>query len=140
MTTDTDTGRVRASRWAPRAWWIVYVAVVIVGVALDDLRLRGVPSGARMAVSVVAGIALGAFWYRTNPRPLAHRLFPLACVFVVWMAFASFDFQAERLGPNLVIPGVLAGLVFAEVYVDLRPWGHQKRTALTSHKTTADLR
>jgi hypothetical protein len=126
--------------WVPRAGLIVYLAAVIVGVVLRHLRDDGVPAGARMAVSVVAGLALGVFWYRAHPRPLAQRLFPLACLAIVWMAFAAFDFQAENLGPNLVGVGILAGLVFAEVYADRRPWGHQKRTALTSKRTMADLR
>ncbi|MFL6062171.1 MAG: hypothetical protein ACJ72E_13130 [Marmoricola sp.] len=128
------------NKWVSHAWWMVFLGTVVVDVAMDNLRWAGVPAGARMAISVVAGLALGVFWYRVSPRPLAHRLFPFACLLAVGLAFASFDFQAEKLGPNLVGLGLVMGLVFAEVRADSRPWGHQKRTALTSRRTSAELR
>lgn len=134
---------MKNSGWA--TWLAVYAGVSVTGMLSGTALRHGAPDGAVMAGTVVIGLGLGWFWYWRYPRPLAERLFGITWVVLLLLTAAAFDFEPEKIGPNLVLVGVLAGLVLAEVRYTARPeglrgWRKQRATALTSRQTMSDLR
>lgn len=130
-------GAMERERWA---WVAIFVAGSVLG-AFSHQLIDLIGEARTAGVYGLAGVGLGWCWYRLYPRPLLERILWAALLVLVVSVFAAV-FGGELSHPtvrSVIGVGVLAGLVLTEVYGERKPWGHQKRTALTSRETMREL-
>lgn len=107
-----DTASVNWERWS----WFFGAATAGALASSDPWLSDAIGIGRAIALYGMGGIAIGWSWYQLYPRPLADRLFPFACFFVIAILLPLLpgDIEIERSLAPVLYAGVLVGLVFNE--------------------------